>query len=82
MEAPAPHSLAADLPKQAPKPGSDLKEADLITLERARLPAACTGWLHSLHNARDNPLKRCSRRKHQEVMLLEVKGRGNNRRNV
>lgn len=46
MEAPAPHSLAADLPKQAPKPGSDLKEADFINTGKGKA-ASGLHWLAS-----------------------------------
>lgn len=36
MEAPACHTLAADLPKKDPKQGSDLEEADLINPGKGR----------------------------------------------
>lgn len=44
MEAPAPHSLAADLPKKAPKLGSDLKEADFINTRQGKA-ASGLYWL-------------------------------------
>jgi hypothetical protein len=44
MEAPACHTLAADLPKKDPKPGSDLKEADLINPGKGRA-ASSLHWL-------------------------------------
>lgn len=44
MEAPAPHTLAADLPKKAPKLGSDLKEADFINTGKGKA-ASGLHWL-------------------------------------
>lgn len=72
MEAPASHTLAADLPKKAPKPGSDLKEADFINPAKGRA-ASSLHWLaaFSVH-CQDNPLK-CYLRKQQEVTLGEAK---------
>lgn len=66
MEAPACHTLAADLPKKDPKPGSDLKEADLINPGKGRA-ASSLHWLAAFSaHCQGQPFK----------MLLEEKAPG------
>lgn len=63
MEVPAYHTLAADLPKEDPKLGSDPKEADLINPAKGRA-ASSLHWLAAFNaHCQGQPFKMLLKKK-------------------